>query len=65
MKELKGKHNRPLIERMAQAILDNHEEYGEEEREGVRVALEQRPDDLRRVLDEIHAAREGGADAEG
>jgi hypothetical protein len=65
VKELKGKHTRPLIERMAQAVLDNHEEYSEEERERVRLALEQRPDDLRRVLNEIHAAHEAGADAEG
>ena len=65
-KELKGKRERPLLERMARAVLDNREEYTEEERERVRFTLEQRPDDLRRILDEIHAAHgEGGDDAEG
>ena len=64
MKDLNAKHPRPLLERMARAVLANEEEYSEEERERVRLCLEQRPDDLRRVLDEIHAAHEGGADAE-
>jgi hypothetical protein len=63
--ELQPKRARPLLERMARAVLENREEYSAEERERVRFALEQRPDELRHILDGIHAAHEGGRDEEG
>lgn len=57
------RRERHLLERMARAVLDNAQgEYSAEEVGHVRDTLDNRPDELRAVLDEIHAARKKGGE---
>jgi hypothetical protein len=61
---MKGKQSSPpvpLAERVGRAIIaDAQGQYTEAERARVREALENRPEDLARVIAEIHGAHEKG-----
>lgn len=46
------------VRRLARMILDNEQEYSQQERERVRAALEDEPHTLPHLLRELHAGQE-------